>query len=148
LARHADGTSIEMADASHDATFGDHGNRTEPKLFSTHHRRDCYITSSTDTSICAEDHPVAKTIIQECRMSLRNTKLPRAASVLDRRKRRSASSAIITRDLDHISIRLGDTASNSSDTNGRNKLNGHTGIFVDGMKIMDQLRKILECKRK
>jgi hypothetical protein len=77
-------------------------------------------------------------------VSLREAKLPWASSMLNRRQWRSACTTVVSRNLDDVSVSLGNTAGNSSDTDGGNKFDRNTGALVDGMKIVDKLGKILQ----
>jgi hypothetical protein len=80
-------------------------------------------------------------------MSLGETQLPWASGVLDGRQRRSSRPTVVSRNLNHIGISLGNATCNSSDTDRRHELHRNPCFFVDSVKIVDKLGKILQREK-
>mmetsp|Transcript_21480 Transcript_21480/g.44151 ORF Transcript_21480/g.44151 Transcript_21480/m.44151 type:complete len:370 (-) Transcript_21480:714-1823(-) len=143
LTRDTHWASVQMANTSHNTTFGNHGNGSETKLFGSKKSTDDNISSSSDTTVNTQGNTVAKSILHQSRVSLGKSKLPRTSGVLDGRKRGSSSTTVATGNLDNIGIGLGNTTSDSSNSDGRDELDRNPGVLVHGVQIMNQLSKIL-----
>mmetsp|Transcript_27317 Transcript_27317/g.66294 ORF Transcript_27317/g.66294 Transcript_27317/m.66294 type:complete len:207 (+) Transcript_27317:1261-1881(+) len=137
------GACVQVANTGHDTTLSNHGNSTKSEFFSTKHGSNHDIQSRPNSTINTNGDTVTKVIVEKCRVGFRETKLPWATSMLDRRKRGSTSTTITTRNLDNIGVSLGNTTGDGSDTNTRDQLDRNAGTFVDGMQIVNQLCQIL-----
>ena len=81
-------------------------------------------------------------------MGLGETHLPRHASVLDGGERGGSCATVSSRDLDHVSLGLGNATCDGTDANRRNKLDGNACLLVDSVKVVDELGKILLKEKK
>mmetsp|Transcript_4365 Transcript_4365/g.9226 ORF Transcript_4365/g.9226 Transcript_4365/m.9226 type:complete len:439 (-) Transcript_4365:2363-3679(-) len=132
-----------MADTGHHTSLGNHGNGSESELLRSHHGSNGDIASSTNATIDAEGHAVTEVVVHQSGVGLAQSQLPGSTCMLDRGEGTGSSASIASGDLDDIGISLGDTAGNGSDTDGRDKLDGNSGLFVDGVEVVDELGKIL-----
>mmetsp|Transcript_20910 Transcript_20910/g.58145 ORF Transcript_20910/g.58145 Transcript_20910/m.58145 type:complete len:380 (-) Transcript_20910:408-1547(-) len=112
----ANWASVQVANAGHDTTLGNHGDGSETKLLSTQHGCDDDVTPGADTAIGAESDAITKSVVVQGGMGLGKSEFEWASCVLDGRQWGSSGTSVTSGDLDNIRVGLGNTTGDSSDT--------------------------------
>ena len=128
----------------HDAAHGDQRSGTDAVFLSAHHRGHDDITPRAQTTIGAQGDPFAQIVHREHLVGLGQAHFPGQACIFDRCRGRRARPAIMARDQDHISLRLGHTGGNRTNPGGRHQLDRNLAARVDLLEVVDQLRQILD----
>ena len=144
LRTHANRAGVRLTLTDHNATHRNQGSGADAIFLSTHHRSHHNVTARAQTSIGAQSNPVTQLVHRQNLMRLGQAHFPRQASIFDRRGRGRTGTAIMTRNQDHVSLGLGHTSSNRANTRRRHQLDSHLTARVDLLKIIDQLRQILD----
>ena len=102
--------------AHHDTTHGDKWCGGETPLFGTQKTCNSDVTTCADLTIRLDNHTTTKVIENQGLMSLSKTELPRQTSVFDTSPSRSTSATIMSGDQDVVSLSLGNTRCNDTNT--------------------------------
>ena len=137
-------TGVQVALPRHVAAQGDQDAGAEAKLLSAKRRGDDDVAASAEAAIRAKGDALAQAVGDEDLLRFREAKLPRRARVLDRRQRRSACAAIVSRDEDVVGSSLRDARGDGADARLRHKLDPDPRLRVHGLEVVDELREIFD----
>ena len=140
----ADRTRVEMADAHHHAARHDERRGREAELLGAQQRGDDDVAAGLQLPVDLHDDAVAQTVHEQRLLRLGETELPRRARVLERRQRRCAGAAVVSRDQHDIGVRLGDTCRDRADADLGHQLHVHTSARVGVLEVVDQLLEIFD----
>ncbi len=144
LRRHADRAGVQVALAHHDAAGRDQRGRREAELVGAEQGADHDVAARAQAAVDLQRDPAAQAVAHQRLVGFRQSHLPRAAGVLERRQRRSTGSTIIAGDGDVVGARLGDARRDRTYAHFRDQLHRDVGRGVDVLQIVDQLRQILD----
>mmetsp|Transcript_26391 Transcript_26391/g.86726 ORF Transcript_26391/g.86726 Transcript_26391/m.86726 type:complete len:619 (+) Transcript_26391:266-2122(+) len=144
LRRDAHRAVVGVADASHDATLGDHGDRSETVLLRSHQSSEHNVPSCLHPSVHSQQHAIAQAVLVKSLVYLCQPQLPWQPRVLDGREWRRAGAAVVPGDVDDVSIRLRHSRRDGADARAGDELNADLGLGVDHVQVVDQLSKILD----
>ena len=144
LRGHADRAGVEVALAHHDATFGHERRGREAELVGPEHRADDDVAPRLHLAVDLHDDAAAQPVEHERLLRLGEAEFPRRARVLDRRDRRRARAAVVTRDRDVIGLRLRDAGRDRADADLGHQLDRDRRARVRVLQVVDQLREILD----
>src|SRR6185503_2930558 len=101
-------TRVEMALSGHIAADRDESGGPERELLGPEECRDDQVAPGLEPAVGAQHDAIAQVVAQQDLMDLRESELPRRPDVLDRRQRRGAGPAGVTRQVDVRRAGLGD----------------------------------------
>src|SRR5262249_62005467 len=78
-------------------------------------------------------------------MGFAQTDFPGQSRVLDGSERRRASAAVVAADGDDVRAGFGNSSRDDADTGARYELYADTSAWIDGAKIMDELREVFDA---
>mmetsp|Transcript_9325 Transcript_9325/g.18389 ORF Transcript_9325/g.18389 Transcript_9325/m.18389 type:complete len:622 (-) Transcript_9325:3164-5029(-) len=139
-----DGTCVEVALTHHDASKSNKRGGTEATLLGTEKSGDDNITTSLHLTVSLETHARTEVVHNESLLSLGDTKLPRETGTVDSSPCCGTGATITTTDDDVVSLGLGSTSSNNTDTNLGYKLDRNLTVRVSVLQIVNKLGKILD----
>ena len=139
----ADGASVQVALAHHDAPHHDQGGRRHAVLLRAEEGCDRQVATRLQGSVRLHDDPAAQVVQDERLVRLGQSKLPRQTAVLDRRPTRGASTSVVAGDQDVIRQPLGDTRSDHPDAHLRDELHRDARGGVGVLEVRDQLLEVL-----
>lgn len=91
------------------------------------------------------DNDTATEVVQNQRLvSLGKTQFPGQTGVLDTGPAGGAGTTIVTRDQDVVSLGLGDTRSDNTDTSLGDKLDGDARPRASALEVVDELLQVLD----
>ena len=131
-----------MALAHHNAAHGDQGRRSETPFFSTKQTGNGNIAASAELTIRLHNDTSTEVVQHQSLVSLGKTKFPGKTGILDTSPSRGTSSTIVSGDEDVISLGLGYTRGDDTDTSLGNQLDGDTGSRIRALEIVDQLLQV------
>mmetsp|Transcript_15954 Transcript_15954/g.39104 ORF Transcript_15954/g.39104 Transcript_15954/m.39104 type:complete len:753 (+) Transcript_15954:902-3160(+) len=143
LSSNTHGAGIQMALSHHDATHGDQRGSCKTILFSSKKTGNSDIASSLELTISLQLDAVTESIENKSLLSLSKTKFPRKSTSLDSSPGSCSCTTIVSTDKNVVRIGLGNTCSNNTDTNFRDKLDRNFSIWLGVLQIMNELSKIL-----
>mmetsp|Transcript_5822 Transcript_5822/g.12947 ORF Transcript_5822/g.12947 Transcript_5822/m.12947 type:complete len:310 (-) Transcript_5822:859-1788(-) len=135
--------SVQVTFAHHDTTHSNEGTRGKSKLLCSKKASNDNITSSLELSIRLQLHTITQSVQNQSLLCLCEAKLPRKASSLHSSPSGSSCSSVVSTDSDMIGKCLGNSGSNDTNTNLRNKLHRHLSSGLGVLQVMDKLSKIL-----
>ena len=144
LRRHAHRAGVEVALAHHDAAGGDQRRRGKAELVGAQQRADRDVASGTQSTVDLDSDTPAQAIQHQRLLRLGKTDFPRRAGVGERGQWRGAGAALETRDRHVIGTRLADAGRNRADADFGHQLHRDTGLGIDVLEIVDELRQILD----
>ncbi len=144
LGRDADGTGVEVTDAHHDAARDHEWCGGESELLRAEHRGDDDVATRLELTVDLHDHPAAQSVGRQRLVGLGQAELPRGARVLERRQRRGAGAPVVSRDQDHVGVRLGDAGGDGADALLGHELDVDARLVVGVLEVVDQLGEVLD----
>ena len=144
LRRDADRTSIQLADAHHDAAEYDERSRREAEFLRTEQGGDRDVAAGHHLAVRLDDDAVAQVVQHKRLMRLRQSELPRHARMTDRTDRRSACSAVIAADEDDVRVPFGNAGRDRANADFGYELDVDARARVGVLQIVNQLRQILD----
>lgn len=105
-----------MAFAHENAAHSDQRSCSKAPFFGSEQTCDSHIATSLDLTVGLDNNTTTEIVENKCLMSLCKTQLPWKTSVLDTSPSRSTGTTIVARDEDVVSLGLGDTGSDDTNT--------------------------------
>ena len=139
---YTDGARVQMTFAHHDAALNHQRRRSETKLIGPKQRANHHITTGLHLTVGLHANATAQLIEHQGLLYFCKPQLPRRAAMLDRRNRRCAGAAVVSRNYDVICFALRDTGSDRSDSDFTDQLDADARIRVRVFQIVNELRQI------
>ena len=133
-----------MTHTHHSAAHGDQRSRSKAEFFSTQQKRNRHVASAHELAICFQLYVLAQTVFAKHLMCFRQAYLPWQARMMHTAQRSCPRAAFSAGDQDAVSACLGHAACNDANARGGNQLHSHICLFVRTLKIINQLRQILD----
>ena len=122
----------------------DERRRGEAELLGAEQRGDDDVAAGAHLAVGLQDDAAAQVVLHEHLVRLGEPELPGHAGVLDRGERRRARAAVVTRDQDHVGVRLGDARRDRADARFGDQLHADARARVRHLQIEDELREIFD----
>ena len=144
LCGNTDRTSVEMALAHHHAAFHNQRSSCKTEFIGAQQRTDHDVTSCLNLAVNLNSDAISQIIDHQGLLSFRKPLFPRRTGKLDRRKRRSTGSAVMTGNDDVVRFCFGNAGSNRPDTLLAYELHADVRLVVGHLEISDQLCQVLD----
>ena len=144
LRGHAHRAGVEVADAHHHAARHDERRGGEAELLGAEQRGDHHVAAGLELAVALHDDAVAQAVEQQRLLRLGEAELPRCARVLERRERRGAGAAVVTRDEHDVGVRLRHAGRDRADAELGDELHVHARLGVGVLEVVDELGEILD----
>lgn len=102
------------------------------------------ISPSSKLAVSLDNNTTTQVVQDKRLVGLGETELPGEAGMLDASPSGSASATIVARDQDVVSLGLGHTCGDDTDTRLRDKLDGDSRAGAGALEIVDELLQILD----
>ena len=116
----------------------------ESELLRAEQRGDRDVAAGLQLAVHLQAHAAAQIVHHQNLLRLRKPQFPGNASVADRTDRRSAGSAVVAADQDHVGVRLGHARRHGAHAHFGDELHGNSRLRIDVLQIEDKLRQILD----
>ena len=136
--------SIGVALTHHDATQSDEHSRTEAELLGAEQSHEDNIAACLHLTVHLEAYLSAQAVAHKRLLCVAEAELRSYARIVDRGTGRSARTAVSTRDGDEVSLCLGHTGSNRTDTALCYEFHTDGSLRVDILEVEDELCQILD----
>lgn len=127
----------------HNATHCDERSGSEAPFLGTEQTSDGDISSRPQLTVSLDNNTATQVVQDKRLVSLGQTKLPGQTSVLDTGPSGGASATIVAGDQDVVSLGLGYTSGNNTNTSLRDKLDRDSRARAGALEIVDELLQIL-----
>ncbi len=144
LCRDPDRASVQMAFAHHDAAGRDQWSGGEAELVCAQKRADHDIATCAHAAVDLHGDPRSQPVHHQRLMSLSETDLPRASSMLDGGQRRSSGATLEARDRDVVRFALCDSRRDRADTDFGHQFDRNLGLRIDVFQIVDELLQVFD----
>ena len=140
----ADRAGVFLADAHHQAADRDQWCGGEAVFFGAEKCGDRDIATGLELTVGFEHHAAAEVVEEEDLVGFGKAQLPWSAGIVDRRRWRGTSAAVVTGDEDHIRVGLGDASGDRADADFCDQLHIDAGARVGIFQIVDQLGEVFD----
>ncbi len=144
LRRDADGASVQVAFAHHDAAHRDQRRRRESEFFRTEQRGNGHVAPGLQFAVNLQLHAAAQIVQHQHLLRFGKSQFPGNACVANRTDRRRARSAVVPADQDHVGMRFRYARSNGADARLGDQLHGNSRARIRILQVVNQLGNILD----
>ena len=140
----ADRAGVFLADAHHEAADRDQRCGGEAVFLGAEECGDCDIAASFELTVGFEYHAAAQVVEEQDLIRFGEAEFPWSAGIVDRRRWRCASAAVVAGDEDHIRVGLGDAGGDRADTDFGDQLHIDAGARIGIFQIMNQFGEVFD----
>ena len=133
-----------MADPHHHAAGDDQWGGGEAELVTTQQCGNHHVAARLELAVHLHNNPVPQVVQEQGLLSLCQAQLPGRPGVLDGGERRSAGSAIMAGDQDHVCMSLGDTGGHGANTHLGHELHVYATHRVGVLEVVYELGQVLD----
>ena len=144
LCCHTNRTCIQITHPHHNASHSYKWCCRKSKFLCSKDCCNCHVTTTHQFSICLNTDTFTQSILDQCLMCFRKSKLPRKSCIVDRTLSRRSGSSIISRDQDQSGSCFCDSGCDSSNTCFRYKFYGNPCVFICIFTVINELCQILD----
>ena len=104
--------------------------RGKPEFLCAEDSCNCNIPSREELPVCLQNHPLPKTVLDECAVGLGKPEFPWQSCIVNGASGGCTGASVITGNEDNLRSRFRDTGRNCADTRLTHQLDGDAGIPV------------------
>ena len=139
----AKGTGAQMTYAHHAAAHGDQRSGCKAEFLCAQQQRNRNVMAAHQLAIRFKGDALTQTIPAKNLMCFRKTDFPGKSRMVNAAHGCCAGTTFAAGNQYTFCARLCNAAGNGSHASGRDQLDRHAGVFIGALKIVDQLRQIL-----
>ena len=144
LSGDTDRACVLGADTHHHTAEGYQRSCSKTEFLRSQKRRNSNVSAAHEFSVCLKNHSVTQAVLSQAPVRFREAKFPRKTRIMYGASGCSAGPSVIAGDQDHLCTCLCHTRCDGAYPCLRYKFDVDPGVPVGVLKIVDQLRQVLD----